>query len=93
MIGSLPFFVRWFVHFDNVNGNKQRGVDNLRLVARQGRYFKPFAKILLGIIALREKRPQEAQSMLVDLTRDYPKNPLFRRELTKLNTKLGVGAN
>ncbi|HEY1338975.1 MAG TPA: hypothetical protein VGF59_15775 [Bryobacteraceae bacterium] len=93
MIGSLPFFIRWFVHFDNVNGSKDRGVENLRLVARQGRYFKPFAKILLGIIALREKRPQEAQGLLVELLRDYPQNPLFRKELAKLNLKLGVAAN
>jgi tetratricopeptide (TPR) repeat protein len=93
MLGSLPFFIRWFVHFDNVNGNKQRGVENLQLVARQGRYFKPFAKILLGIIALREKKPQEAQRLLVELAHEYPDNPLFRKELSKLNSKLGLGAN
>jgi hypothetical protein len=93
MLGSLPFFIRWFVHFDNVNGNKQRGVENLQLVARQGRYFKPFAKILLGIIALREKKPQEAQRLLVELAHEYPDNPLFRKELVKLNSKLGVAAN
>lgn len=93
MIGSLPFFVRWFVHFDNIDGNKDRGVQNLQVVATEGHYFKPFAKILLGIIALREKRPQDAQRFLVDLAREYPDNPLFRRELAKLNTRLGVNAN
>jgi hypothetical protein len=93
MLGSLPFFIRWFVHFDNVNGNKQRGVENLQLVARQGRYFKPFAKILLGIIALREKKPHEAQRLLMELAHEYPDNPLFRKELVKLNSKLGMAAN
>jgi hypothetical protein len=93
MIGSLPFFVRWFVHFDNVSGSKDRGKQNLRLVARDGHFLKPFAKILLGIISLREKRPQEAQRLLVELSRDYPDNPLFRKELTKLNNKLGLAAN
>jgi hypothetical protein len=93
MVGSLPFFVRWFVHFDNVNGNKEKGVQNLQLVARDGHYFRPFSKILLGIIALREKRPQEAQRLLGELAHEYPENPLFRKELTKLNTKLGVNAN
>jgi hypothetical protein len=93
MLGSLPFFLRWFVHFDNVNGNKQRGVENLQLVARRGRYFKPFAKILLGIIALREKKPQEAQRLLMELAHEYPDNPLFRKELVKLNSKLGMAAN
>jgi hypothetical protein len=93
MLGSLPFFIRWFVHFDNVNGNKERGKQNLELVSREGHYFKPFAKILLGIINLREKKPKEAQKLLVDLAHQYPANPLFQKELAKLNRKLGVGAN
>jgi len=37
MIGSLPFFVRWFVHFDNVDGSKKAGVERLQLVSREGR--------------------------------------------------------
>jgi hypothetical protein len=93
MIGSLPFFVRWFVHFDNVDGNKQRGVERLEMVAREGHYFRPFSKILLATIALREKRPRDAQHFLQELARDYPQNPLFRKELDKLNTKIGVAGN
>jgi hypothetical protein len=93
MIGSLPFFVKWFVHFDNVDGSKDRGVERLKLVAREGHYFKPFSKIMLSIIALREKRPNEAQQWLTELARDYPENRLFRKELTKVNAKLGVNAN
>ena len=93
MIGSLPFIVRWFVHFDNVTGSKERGVENLRLVAREGHYFKPFAKILLGVVALREKRPQETRDLLVDLARDYPDNPLFRKELAKVTATIGATRN
>ena len=88
LVGSLPFFVRWFVHFDNVDGNKQTGVRNLQLVAREGHYLKPFAKILLGIIALREKRPAEAQRLLQDLSTTYPGNRLFRAELLRIDAKL-----
>jgi predicted Zn-dependent protease len=93
MIGSLPFFIKWFVHFDNVAGSKEQGVERLKLVARDGHYFKPFSKIMLSIIALREKRPQEAQQWLTELARDYPENRLFRKELAKVNAKLGVNAN
>jgi len=85
MIGSLPFFIKWFVRFDNVSGSKERGVQNLQLTAREGLYFRPFAKILLSIVALREKRPQDAQKLLAELAHDYPANPLFRKELAKLN--------
>jgi hypothetical protein len=93
MVGSLPFFIRWFVKFDNVAGSKQRGVDRLKLVAREGRYLRPFSKILLSIIALREKRPHDAQQFLTELTRDYPENRLFRKELNKLNNRIGISAN
>lgn len=93
LVGSLPFFVRWFVHFDNVDGSKTKGVQNLETVAHQGHYLKPFGKILLGIIDLREKKFRDAQKLLVDLTHDYPENPLFRKELGKLNAKLGDSGN
>ena len=93
MVGSLPFFIRWFVHFDNVDGNKGRGVRNLELVARDGHYLKPLAKVFLGIIDLREKKPQDAQRLLADLARDFPENPLYRKELGKLNARLAVAAN
>ena len=93
MVGSLPFFVKWFVHFDNIEGDKKRGVDRLILVAREGHYFKPFSKILLATIALREKRPRDAQRFLQELATQYPENPLFRKELDKLNVKVGALGN
>ena len=88
MVGSLPFFIRWFVHFDNVDGNKQRGVSQLELVAREGHYLKPLAKIFLSIIDLREKKPLEAQRLLAELAHDYPANLLYRKELDKVSAKL-----
>jgi len=87
MVGSLPFFVRWFVHFDNVQGNRQQGVQKLQLVAQEGHYFKSFAKILLAIIYLREKKPHETEKLLAELAHDYPSNPLFRKELARLETE------
>jgi hypothetical protein len=92
MIGSLPFFIRWFVRFDNVQGSKEQGVKNLELVVREGHYFKPFAKILLGIIDLREKRPHETEKLLAELAHSYPSNPLFRKELARLSTEPSGGA-
>jgi hypothetical protein len=92
MIGSLPFFIRWFIHFDNVDGNKQRGVHYLELAARDGRYLKPLAKVFLAIIDLREKKQREARRLLAELAHDYPRNPLYRKELDKLNVKLGIPA-
>jgi hypothetical protein len=84
IVGSLPFFIRWFVHIDNIEGSKTRGIGSLELVAQKGHLLKPFAKILLGIAHLREKRPRATEKLLEELSRDYPQNPLFRRELVKV---------
>jgi hypothetical protein len=93
LVGSLPFFIRWFVHFDNVSGDKRKGVANLERVAADGHYLRPFAKILLGIIDLREKKYGEAQKLIAELAHDYPGNPLFRTEAAKLNARVASGAN
>jgi hypothetical protein len=90
MVGSLPFFIRWFVHFDNVTGDKKAGIEHVQLVANEGHFLKPFAKILLAIAALRDKRPRDAQKLLQELAKNYPQNPLFRDELAKLNAKIGA---
>lgn len=93
LYSSLPFFVRWFVHFDQTQGSKEKAVSNLQIVARSGRYLGPFAKILLAVIRLREKMPREAQKLLVELTQEFPENPLFRKELSRLAAaNRGIGA-
>lgn len=91
LLGSLPFYLRWFVHFDGVNGSKTQGIDNLQLVARSGHYLRPFAKILLAIVYMREKMPRETQKLLAGLTAEYPENALLRRELIKVSEEVGRG--
>lgn len=89
LIGSLPFYIKWFIHFDGVNGNKNTGIQNLQLVARSGHYLRPFAKILLAMVYLREKQPGETQKLLAGLTSEYPENPLLRKELAKVAAQVG----
>jgi hypothetical protein len=84
IVGSLPFFVRWFVHLDSVEGSKKKGIDELELVAKQGRYYGPFARMLLSVIAIREKRPADAEALLAGLAAEYPQNPLIRQELARV---------
>ena len=88
LVSSLPFFVRWFVRFEQTKGSKEQAVKNLQLVARSGRYLGPFAKILLAVIHLREKAPRESKRLLEELAQDYPENPLFHRELARLSARL-----
>ena len=87
LLGSLPFFLRWFVRMPEVQGDKSKAIDNLNAVARDGRYLAPFARILLAIVHLREKRPAQSRALLEGLVRDYPENALLRQELTKLSRR------
>lgn len=83
IVGSLPFFFRWFVHMDNVEGNKKKGIDELELVAKEARFSGPFARMLLSVIAMREKRPRDAEALLSGLANDFPQNPLIQKELAR----------
>ena len=87
LLGSLPFFIRWFVRIDGTSGDKKAAVMHLERVAASGRYLGPFGKIPLSIINLREKRPLVTKRLLEDLTRQYPRNHLLREELDKLRKR------
>ena len=84
LLGSLPGVVRWFVHFDAVSGDKQQAVTNLTEVSKRGIYLGPFARVLLSIIAIGEKQPIKAKNLLATLAAEFPQNPLFKRELKRL---------
>lgn len=88
LLGSMPFFVRWFVRIDDIKGSKEKGIGTVQMVARQGHYLKPFAKIMLAVAFLRDKKPRMAQQELTDLSREYPENPLFKKELAKVSEML-----
>ena len=83
VVGSLPFFLRWFVRIDQIEGSKAKAIEHLQLVAQRGRYYGPFAQILLSVIYMREKRPREAEKLLAGLIAEFPENPLIRRELAR----------
>jgi len=88
LLGSVPFFVKWFVKLEQVKGSKELAMKNLQIVARNGRYFGPFARILLAVVALREKRTSDARLWLEGLVREFPQNALLRRELDKISPKI-----
>lgn len=89
VLGSLPFFVRWFVSIDGVKGSKDQAVSELELVAKHGHYLGPFAKILLSIIWLRENEPERSAVLLGELSSEYPDNPLMQKEYLKVKERLG----
>ncbi len=91
LLGSVPFFVRWLLRFDNAQGDKSLAETNLKKVAATGRYLGPFARILLSVIYLREKRPEDCERLLTELAKEFPENPLFQKELKKVRELIRSG--
>ncbi len=87
-VGSLNFFFRIFIRFDQIQGNKQKGIENLMKVVEGGRYYPPFAKILLSVIYLRENRLSQALALMKEVERDFPENPLFRKEVIRISERI-----
>lgn len=84
MIGSLPAHKRFFLWFAGIRGDRQHGMAELEMTAMHGHYLRPFAKILLAVVFLREKQPERTRALLEELTAEFPQNPLFARELANL---------
>jgi hypothetical protein len=91
LVGSLPFFLRWFIRFEETSGDKNLGIQRLEKVAQKGRYLGPFARILLSVAHLREKRYSECDRLLNGLAQEFPENPLFKKELHKLREFVSRG--
>jgi len=84
IIGSLPGIKKFFLGFAGIHGDKKAGIQQLEIAADHGRYLRPFAKILLAMAALREKKPEVARAQLSELVTEFPENALFASELAKL---------
>jgi hypothetical protein len=84
-IGSLPGTKKFFLGFAGIHGDKQAGIGQLEIAAEHGHYLRPFAKILLALAALREKKTEVARTQLQELVAEFPENPLFASELATLN--------
>lgn len=85
LIGNMAAPVRWILRLGGVSGNKKAGIAELQLAADRGRYLGPFARILLAIAYVREKDKPRARQLLASLRDQFPHNPLFAREIARLD--------
>ncbi len=83
IIGSLPGLKKFFLGFVGIHGDKKAGIRQLEIAADHGHYLRPFAKIMLALAALREKKTEVARTQLEELVEEFPENPLFASELAK----------
>ena len=85
-VGTMAAPVRWFLRLGGVSGDKQRGITELQLTAAHGQYLAPFARILLAIAYVHDKDKPRARALLASLRDEFPNNPLFAREIARLDS-------
>lgn len=85
IIGSMAAPVRWVLRLGGISGDKAGGIAELQITATEGHLLAPFARILLAIAYVREKEPVQARQLLLSLQQEFPNNPLFARELARLD--------
>ena len=91
IVGSVNVLFRWVVRFDDVRGDKKQGIEILQRTVHTGRYFGPFAKIILALVYLRDKKPAVTIDLLSQLAVDYPENQLIKTELAKVKEEMKAG--
>ena len=83
VIGSQSGGTRFALWFGGVHGDKKLGMEQVARTAENGRYLRPFAKIILALAARREKQDALAQKLFRELTEQYPQNQQFANEYAK----------
>lgn len=78
IVGSLPLSVKIMASIGGVRGSKKRGLETLERVAREGRWARGTARLLLIDFYKREKRWTEALAAAREMADRYPRNYLFK---------------
>jgi hypothetical protein len=92
IIGSMAAPVRWVLRMGGLPADKQGGIADLQTTAAHGHYLAPFARILLSIAYVREKKKVDAIQLLAGLQREFPGNTLFPREIAHLKALPQISA-
>src|SRR5260221_1956342 len=83
IIGSLNPGYRFALWFGGIHGDKRLGMEQISKTVENGRYLRPFAKIMLALAARREKQNTPAQKLLHELTEEFPSNDTYAAEYAK----------
>ena len=86
ILACLPFYKRAVLFVGGLQGNKQRGLEELERAAKTGLYLAPYAKMMLGLALLREHRTEEARRLVAELVVQFPRSPLFAREQVRMES-------
>jgi hypothetical protein len=83
IMGSQSAGSRFALWLGGIHGDKKLGMEQVFKAAENGRYLRPFAKIILALAARREHQEALAQRLLRELKEQYPDNALFASEYAR----------
>jgi len=89
VVGSLAWHIRVVGFLAGFTGDKERGIRTLEDVARRGKLNDVDAEVLLCAIYRRERSLKKAVPLLQSLILRFPRNFLFRFELSQMYADLG----
>jgi hypothetical protein len=84
LLSLKPIALRILLRLTGSQVDRETGLENLRKAASQGYYLEPFAKLLLGVAALRDNQKDKAREILTELHDRFPDNQLYTVELDRL---------
>jgi tetratricopeptide (TPR) repeat protein len=89
VVGSLPFYMRMLGFLGGFHGDRTDGIQQLEIVAREGKRNRYDAQVLLAVIYRREQDPRRAIPLLKELAERFPRNYLFRLEQVQMYSEAG----
>jgi len=86
LLSLKPAPLRFLLRLTGSEVDREKGIQQLQMTALHGYYLEPFAKLLLGVAALRDKNREQARAILTGLRNRFPDNELFSHEMERLTS-------
>jgi len=77
--------IRWILGLTGAGTSKAEGIRLLKLTAERGHYTAPFARLMLAVGELRDGHVQQCKEILIGLSKEFPRNTLYEREIARLH--------
>jgi hypothetical protein len=89
VIASLPKGLRFFARLAGLTGSKEKGIEHLELVTKQGKYTADDARVVLLGIYSKENQLDRALEIISYMVKQYPRNYLFGVERASMLYRTG----
>ncbi len=89
VVGSIPWYLKWMAFMVGARGDKEKGLEHLRLASEKGQYMKNEALLVQMVLNVREHRYSQALQIANDLSRRFPRNFLFALSAAQISRLSG----